>query len=185
MRSFTNVLLVSWTPLLKINVQQHLRAIVDSFKGCWTYVFGVFFEGLSKVGIMSPKICLFCTEPKKVRRISCRGTQVFLAFLVSRRFHLTSWEKRIGWRMVRPSVFSLATKWHVNISPPPSAITSTTTISTICAGGITSDMRMGGDNIPQYIPTTGVMDTGILTVMRWGMERTNTQQSTNILYSGH
>ena len=37
---------------------------------------------------------------------------------------------------------------NVNISPPPLVITSTTTISTTCAGGITSDMRMGGDNIP-------------------------------------
>ena len=41
---------------------------------------------------------------------------------------------------------------NVNISSPPSVITSTTTISTTCAGGITSNMRMGGDNIPQYIP---------------------------------
>ena len=44
---------------------------------------------------------------------------------------------------------------NVNIGPPPSVITSTTTISTTCAGGTTSDMRIGGDNIPQYTPTIG------------------------------
>ena len=37
-------------------------------------------------------------------------------------------------------------------NPPPEVDTSKTTISTTCAGTITSDMRMGGDNIPQYTP---------------------------------
>ena len=65
---------------------------------------------------------------------------------------------------------------NVNISPPPLVITSTTTISTTCAGGITSGMRLGSNNIPQYIPTIGggdfrdvggrILDTGILTIMR-------------------
>ena len=41
---------------------------------------------------------------------------------------------------------------NVNINPLPLVITRTTTISTTCAGTITSDMRMGGDNIPQYTP---------------------------------
>ena len=39
-----------------------------------------------------------------------------------------------------------------DIHQPPLVITSTTTISTTCAGGIIFDMRMGGDNIPQYTP---------------------------------
>ena len=41
---------------------------------------------------------------------------------------------------------------NVNINPLPLVITRKTTISTTCAGTITSDMRMGGDNIPQYTP---------------------------------
>jgi len=56
---------------------------------------------------------------------------------------------------------------NVNISPPPLVITSTTTISTTCAGGITSDMRMGGDNIPQYIPTIRRGDFGMLEEGYW------------------
>jgi hypothetical protein len=56
---------------------------------------------------------------------------------------------------------------NVNISPPPSVITSTTTIWTTFAGGITSDMRMGGDNIPQYIPTIGGGDFGMLEEGYW------------------
>ena len=44
---------------------------------------------------------------------------------------------------------------NVYINPPPLVNTSTTTISTICAGGITSDMIFDSDNIPQYIPIIG------------------------------
>jgi len=40
---------------------------------------------------------------------------------------------------------------NVNINPPPLVDMSITTIWTICAGGNTYDMSIGGDNIPQYI----------------------------------
>ena len=48
-----------------------------------------------------------------------------------------------------------------DIHPPPLVNTSTTTIYTTCAGGSTSDIRMGGDNIPQYTHTIEGGDLGM------------------------
>ena len=54
--------------------------------------------------------------------------------------------------------FTMPSNFYIN--PPPLVNTSATTISTICAGGITSDMIIDSDNIPQYIPIIGGGDLG-------------------------